>query len=719
MYIEKLNITTFGQLNDFELELTPGVNLIEGANESGKSTLAAFIKFMFYGFTPKERAAYVGWDETCAAGTLTFNASGKRYRIERAVKAAGGSSFREAVQLVDLENNMPCHKGESPGLLFFGVDAEMFAATAFVSQLGGTTVSGAKVSEGIENLLFSADESVNTQRALDKLDAARVLLLHKNGKGGKLAELNDEIASLESRLDNALKTSAAIRAKEAKLADLREKESDTREKADALNEKLALFEAQTIAGGFDRLHALESKSAELKRQLDSSGAVESEPLNALRSAATRIKQLESQLDTLPEPSEPEGDPELDEVIAKFREHGGIDGLETEKADLAADSKAKTGAGIVLIVFAVGVLIFSGLGALMALFGLSRRLSIIGLLAGAAMLSFGVVLMNSAGRSKKKLADLDEEFDLDALEEEISRRDSARDAARTAEVIRTSVRDQLDEALSALRREFGIDKSEISAKLSELEREAGAAESLRIEYEKTAALTEQLRGQLERYDENEIRGKAVGEASGIDSSNLSAVRREAEFLTNSAKALEKYSLDLERELAGTPSGEDAARISDRLNELRSERSELEKKLAGLKLAHEKLREASEKLRSSVAPRLSSEAGRLMALITEDKYREVGVGGELALTCGTKSGQRSVDMLSAGTRDAAYLALRIALCGLIYRREAPPMIYDESFGRMDDARCRAMLKLAGESEQSLVMTASGREKGLAGAHNYIRI
>ena len=53
MIIEKLNIKAFGRLRDYELELSPGVNIIEGENESGKSTLCAFIKFIFYGIPAK------------------------------------------------------------------------------------------------------------------------------------------------------------------------------------------------------------------------------------------------------------------------------------------------------------------------------------------------------------------------------------------------------------------------------------------------------------------------------------------------------------------------------------------------------------------------------------------------------------------------------------------------------------------------------------------
>ncbi|MGI6578261.1 MAG: AAA family ATPase [Eubacteriales bacterium] len=46
---------TFGKLDSKTLLLSEGLNIIEGANESGKSTWCAFIRAMFYGINTSER----------------------------------------------------------------------------------------------------------------------------------------------------------------------------------------------------------------------------------------------------------------------------------------------------------------------------------------------------------------------------------------------------------------------------------------------------------------------------------------------------------------------------------------------------------------------------------------------------------------------------------------------------------------------------------------
>ena len=53
MQIERIHMDSFMGKKDFTLEFSPGVNMIEGGNESGKSTLAEFIKFMLYGALSK------------------------------------------------------------------------------------------------------------------------------------------------------------------------------------------------------------------------------------------------------------------------------------------------------------------------------------------------------------------------------------------------------------------------------------------------------------------------------------------------------------------------------------------------------------------------------------------------------------------------------------------------------------------------------------------
>ena len=69
---------TFGKLEHRSLSFSKGLNIIEAPNESGKSTLLAFLRVMLYGFPPRERGAmadknrYAPWSLSPMRGTLAL-----------------------------------------------------------------------------------------------------------------------------------------------------------------------------------------------------------------------------------------------------------------------------------------------------------------------------------------------------------------------------------------------------------------------------------------------------------------------------------------------------------------------------------------------------------------------------------------------------------------------------------------------------------------------
>ena len=84
MKLNKIYISAFGGLKDFTLDLCDGLNVIYGNNEDGKSTVAVFIKAMFYGtgrntknLADSVRLKYTPWDNSTMAGRIFFESGGK------------------------------------------------------------------------------------------------------------------------------------------------------------------------------------------------------------------------------------------------------------------------------------------------------------------------------------------------------------------------------------------------------------------------------------------------------------------------------------------------------------------------------------------------------------------------------------------------------------------------------------------------------------------
>ena len=117
--IEKIEIISFGKLKNCVYEAKSGINLLSAPNESGKSTLAAFIKFVFYGFSgtraqslgENERKLYTPWDGELAAGSVTVLADGNRFVIERRCMPSG----KETVSAIERATGKPAFNGEVPG----------------------------------------------------------------------------------------------------------------------------------------------------------------------------------------------------------------------------------------------------------------------------------------------------------------------------------------------------------------------------------------------------------------------------------------------------------------------------------------------------------------------------------------------------------------------------------------------------------------------------
>lgn len=704
MYIEKVHIEAFGKLSDRDFDLCRGVNIIEGENESGKSTLAAFIKFIFYGVSSRERAGVLSWERGGAAGSITVCDGDKRYRVERALVGN-----REAVQLVDADTNMVVRgalDGTTPGELFFGVGADMFAATAFVSQLGKTSPSGAKVSDGIENILFSADESVNTQKAMSKLDSVRVSLLHKNEKGGRLFELDAECAAAEVRLGEARRGHDDILAKEAQLADLKVKHLAAKEKADGIATRIEQFTARRISALFARSHSLEGILGDLRAQIVEETGVDVASINKLEQTLNKISLLKKEADQaatreaeLPPIAE---DAELDEYVA----HGGVSVLfENIRASVGRARTYKimgATAAIVGIILAIcGVLTFSDadMPALALIIG------------GAAVFAVAVVLFVlgvHSGANAKAIAD---KYDFDALEDRLAERNEALEAAKLATLARDATSRSYNEAYAEAQRAYGCDYDRLVEMLDEQKQQIKYIEQLKSQYDKYESVFAEIQSQLAPYDEAsnaEIIDDSV-DVSDVDADKLPELNREAEFSRKMAESLEKHIVELEKTLAGLyPTVEEPTVVADKLSALKAERETLAKRYAAYKLALEKMSQASDSLRESIAPRLAKDTALLMGHLTCGKYSEFGVGTQLELCVETENGTKGVEALSAGTQDAAYLCLRMALISLLYRKTTPPVIYDEAFSRLDNGRLLNMMKIASiQDAQSIMFTSNSRE------------
>ena len=75
-------------------------------------------------------------------------------------------------------------------------------------------------------------------------------------------------------------------------------------------------------------------------------------------------------------------------------------------------------------------------------------------------------------------------------------------------------------------------------------------------------------------------------------------------------------------------------------------------------------------------------------------------------------KEIDYVSSGTKDIAYVSLRLALADLFSKKgHNLPVVFDESFARLDDGRLKNMLAVTKEyakcNGQAIVLTSQTRE------------
>ena len=104
----------------------------------------------------------------------------------------------------------------------------------------------------------------------------------------------------------------------------------------------------------------------------------------------------------------------------------------------------------------------------------------------------------------------------------------------------------------------------------------------------------------------------------------------------------------------------------------------------------------------------------------------VFSERLIEAGADGQTREVEYLSEGTKDLSYISLRRALTGVLFGGAYPPLIYDESFSRLDETRLRRVLTLLssreGSCHQSILLTCHKTEAAIAaevGFANLIRL
>lgn len=232
MRIISCHIDNFGKLHNYDVCFSDLTEVIE-KNGWGKSTLAQFIKAMFYGLsgnarksiTDNEFVHYTPWSNESFTGRLVFETNGKTYIIIRdfSYGKKGFFELRDAIT-----NKISTDYSEKIGEELFGMDRESFERTVFIDESSKVLLGATNdINAHIGNLTSAIDDINNYDVAEENLNDY-LNKMSPTRKTGSIRIMKDELLlkkekiktkeTLERRIHECDQEIASLRANVEKIS---------------------------------------------------------------------------------------------------------------------------------------------------------------------------------------------------------------------------------------------------------------------------------------------------------------------------------------------------------------------------------------------------------------------------------------------------------------------------------------------------------------------
>ena len=659
----------YGKFSDMRISFHAGLNIIEGGNESGKSTILSFICAMLYGIQ-KTRSKNIDeyqlrqpWDNPdYFAGVMKVHEGDSIYRIER--------NFLK-------KDESLCVVCETEG-------RELENPEAFLTELTGG------LSEGdFLNTFYIRQAQAQTDSRLG--EHLRDYLVRVEQSGGTQTDVTAAVDQLKKRH--------------------RELQAERKQKLDKISELVAdnRQEAEFVRSEIGRLQARLRESQQER------------PVTFERRLQTGFGQpAASETDNRQE-GHAGGQPSSVQTAGRVPDTGwGQDSAAAQSADRQSDESLGQGSAAaqsadrepdrvleqvppVLPVLLAAAAVMAVLCSVFAQSGLLRILLFV--LAGI----FAVLGLLAALRIRK--------------EEPQSGRSRRRLREAERSVKRYTVLNRLlgyrdhsaDPELEARMRRLDRRREDVMREEEKRSRQETAADVARIMADERQRRAEQPVGPEQQPASGQHGAQGQGTAAqgmaaafgqhGAQGQETAALREAAVFGRNDA---------LEREL--TEKQQKLSQLDEVFGKLSGEKDSLRKQdvdLDALSLAIERIQRLSGAIYRETGEEFSRRVSALLVQMTGGRYSSISLDERMDVNINTPDRLLKISQVSFGTMNQIYFALRIAAGELLSGGKNLPLLLDEPFAMYDDERLKdALAFLAGSGRQTLLFTCQSREKLLAG-------
>lgn len=691
MKIKNIKVNAYGNIENKDINLEEGINIIHGANESGKSTLLNYIISIFYGISRNKDGKalsdyekYKPWNSNEFSGRISYKLeNGEKYEIFRDFNKKNPKIYND--KLEDISDRFETDKKD--GSKFFieqmGIDKQMYLSTVVSTQeeVRLDEKNQNMLIQKIANLAGTGEDNVSYKKALIKLQEKIRDEIGTNKTSQKPVNIIEkEIVEINNKIVETEKYRS------------RKYEIDA-EKEQILSELKKLEQQKQI---------LQELQNSMKNEEETKNRLEIREKNRKDNIA-KINELTNQKNTINAENErvQNAKNHLQDIIKGHKENieklnSEIEKIANEKEETQEKEKPSISFIIITVVLAIALICSSIL---------IKNYIISGVLGVAIIANIVFYVIN---KNKQK-------------------------------VNKAKLREKINQEKQYKREKLENQKQQIIANINTTEKELEKQEEQEKQVNSELSM---LKGQIILLEKNnekiteeiEQDNKAIKEESNKNKQQIiekykdknindllyindyqNYISKIEETINNNRIRIKGLEIEYNTIV---PQLDEMVVLEEKLEADKEKLAELREKESIINIAIENLMDAYEEMKTTITPKFTKNLSESIQKISSNKYNKVTINDENGMIIENNRGEYvEAIKLSTGTIDQLYLALRLSMIDEL-SKENLPIILDESFAYSDNNRLKNMLQYLTSdlnNHQTIIFTCTDREQKMLEAMN----
>ena len=691
MKIKNIKVNAYGNIENKDINLEEGINIIHGANESGKSTLLNYIISIFYGISRNKDGKalsdyekYKPWNSNEFSGRISYKLeNGEKYEIFRDFNKKNPKIYND--KLEDISDRFETDKKD--GSKFFieqmGIDKQMYLSTVVSTQeeVRLDEKNQNMLIQKIANLAGTGEDNVSYKKALIKLQEKIRDEIGTNKTSQKpiniiekeIVEINNKIVETEKYRNRKYEIDAE---KEQILSELKELEQ----------QKQILQELQNS----------------MKSEEETKNRLEIREKNRKDNIA-KINELTNQKNTINAESErvQSAKNHLQDIIKGHKENieklnSEIEKIANEKEETQEKEKPSISFIVITVVLAI---------ALICSIILIKNYIVSGILEVAiiANIVFYVINKNKQKVNKAKLREKinqEKQYKREKLENQ---------------------KQQIIANVNTTEKELEKQEEEEKQVNSELSMLKGQIILLEKNNEKITEEIEQD-NKVIKEESNKNKQQIIEKYKDKNINDLLYINDYRNYISKIEETINNNririkGLEIEYNTI-VPQLDEMVVLEEKREADKEKLAELREKQSIINIAIENLMDAYEEMKTTITPKFTKNLSESIQKISSNKYNKVTINDENGMIIENNRGEYvEAIKLSTGTIDQLYLAFRLSMIDEL-SKENLPIILDESFAYSDNNRLKNMLQYLTSdlnNHQTIIFTCTDREQKMLEAMN----